>query len=143
MKKTRVFRQSSLIEIRRIKKYKGRNRGVFATINIEIGQVIEEVPVIRMPFSEVWWDVPDEKLPTLSNYVFAWHDDGERFTALALGYGSIYNHSDQPNAEFQYVKEDALKFIAIKPIRKNQEITIHYYPYTGDRPIFAQNPIEQ
>jgi SET domain-containing protein len=155
MQKTRVFKQTPLIAVRRVKnKYGSRSRGVFALRDIEVGETIEEVPVIRMPNRDVWWNVPDEDLPTISHYVFAWHDDekvyeegvqvgGEGWTALALGYASIYNHSEKPNAEFKYIKEDALRFTAVKPIKKGEEITIHYYQFTGDKPKFPKWAPEQ
>ena len=46
-----------------------------------------------------------------------------------LGYGSIYNHSENPNAEIDYnegKQEDFLFFKAIKDIKIGEEIVYNY-----------------
>ena len=47
--------------------------------------------------------------------------------AIALGFGSIYNHSYEPNATYKIKpKEKIIEFVAIKNIEKNNEITVNY-----------------
>ena len=47
--------------------------------------------------------------------------------AIALGFGSLYNHSKKPNAEWEIKKSShTIVFRAIKNIRKGKEITIDY-----------------
>jgi SET domain-containing protein len=58
----------------------------------------------------------------LGNYVFVWEDN--KF-AVALGYGSLYNHSYEPNAKY-IRKKDKILFQAIKDIKSGEEITINY-----------------
>ena len=46
--------------------------------------------------------------------------------ALALGYGSLYNHSYQPNARYDDQPAGAMTFTALRDIRAGEEITINY-----------------
>lgn len=55
-------------------------------------------------------------------YVFGW---GEDSTALALGYGSLYNHSYRPNAE-TLETADELVITALRDIQPGEEIFINY-----------------
>lgn len=123
---TQRFKPPSLVEIRRNRKYGKRSRAVHATRDIKRGRIIESCPVIRMYADDVY-DDENRSLPTISWYCFHWHEgDGLDYTALALGYGSLYNHSNAPNAKFEYVNRDCLRFRALRDIKKGEEITIHY-----------------
>lgn len=55
-------------------------------------------------------------------YVFGWGSDS---TALALGYGSLYNHSYEPNAE-TLETPDELVITALRTIDEGDEIFINY-----------------
>jgi len=47
--------------------------------------------------------------------------------ALALGFGSIYNHSYKPNATYKInQREMIVDFIALDIIKKDSEITFNY-----------------
>ena len=62
----------------------------------------------------------------LYNYYFSWGVDGNE-AALALGLGSLYNHSYSPNA--RYVKDfdrRKIDFVAIRNISVGEEITVNY-----------------
>jgi len=74
------LRQSEMIEVREIL---DKGRGVFARCPIPSGTEIERVPVLVIPESDIWYS-------SLADYVFDWTDGT---VGLALGYGSIYNHS--------------------------------------------------
>ena len=108
---------SDLIEIRRSP---GRGRGVFARQFIPEGTIIERVPMIVLPEKEL---ETDEGFSTLYNYCFEW---GPGMVALALGYGSIYNHSYSPNARYDDVSQRTKVYTAIKDISAGEEITINY-----------------
>lgn len=99
-----------------------KGRGVFCTEDIPADTMIEICPVIVCP-------PQDRKLideSYLYNYYFLWEDD-HASTAIALGYGSLYNHSYQPNARYEtYYEEQVIKFIAIKDIPAHTEITVNY-----------------
>lgn len=45
-----------------------------------------------------------------------------------LGCGSIYNHSEKPNATFKIrAREKIVEFVAVKNISEDEEITFDYY----------------
>jgi len=47
--------------------------------------------------------------------------------AFALGYGSLYNHSDDPSAEFTLrVSAREIEFVARRDIPAGDEVTISY-----------------
>lgn len=49
------------------------------------------------------------------------------FVVLALGYGSLYNHSKSPNAKYQISKkEKTITFTVTRNIKKDEEIYINY-----------------
>jgi uncharacterized protein len=108
------LKQSAAIEVKRIK---GKGRGVFARRLILKGEVIERVPVIVLPAEEVVSGT------TLANYAFKW---GRGQAALALGYGSLYNHSDRPNARYWDVGPQTKEFTALRDIEPGEEITVNY-----------------
>jgi SET domain-containing protein len=94
-------------------------RGVFAAVPIAAGDVVEECPVLRFPAAQR--EHIGETL--IEEYYFEWDGDG----AIALGLGSLYNHSDEPVAE--YIKDtagDVLTVRALSDIAAGEEITFHY-----------------
>lgn len=94
-------------------------RGVFAKEEIKKGEVIEVAPILILQFE----DFIDTKWNLLFEYYF-WMDD---WVVLALGYGSLYNHSKNPNAKYEINKaEQTMTFTAIKDITKDQEILFNY-----------------
>ena len=101
---------------------KNAGRGVFATQKIKKGEVIEVCPLIIVPKS----DMSNLRESILVTYFFYFGKNKERL-AVAFGSGSIYNHSYTPNATYQIrVKKKTIDFIAIKDIKKNEEITFNY-----------------
>ncbi len=107
------LRQSEMIEVREVPE---KGRGVFARCPIPGGTEIERVPVLVIPESEIWYS-------SLADYVFDWTDGT---VGLALGYGSIYNHSYQPNACYADVDGHVKTFMAIRDIEAGEEITTNY-----------------
>ncbi len=112
-----------------VKETEGRGRGVFARVAIEAGESVEDCPVIVVPEEQV------EAMggTILHEYFFKWggtHDAG----AIALGFGSLYNHSDRPNA--MYVRKYDLRmltFVALRDIAVGEEITVSYHGGFGER----------
>ena len=95
----------------------GAGRGVFATRVFKKGEEIERCPMlIAEP------DRGDDLESGAEGYVFGW---GDGRTALALGYGSIYNHSYDPNAT-TLETGDELVITATRKIRAGDEIYINY-----------------
>lgn len=95
----------------------GAGRGVFATRPIAPGAEIERCPMLI---------ADGEQGAALERgaegYVFRW---GETATALALGYGSLYNHSYDPNAT-TLETPDELVISALRAIEPGEEIFINY-----------------
>lgn len=123
-----VFVPSDCIEVRR-DATKGRGaRGVYARRDIAIGEIVERSPVILIPKNQVFGDTKHaQNAARISWYVFTWHVPTKReYVALALGYGSIYNHSFTPNAIYRCVAPDAMEYVAIAPIKAGDEVTINY-----------------
>jgi SET domain-containing protein len=94
-------------------------RGVFATEAIAAGDIIEVCPVIRVPAAQR--ELIDETL--LFEYYFDWDGDA----ALALGLGSLYNHSATPNAAYSKdTANDLVTVRAVAAIGAGEEITFTY-----------------
>ena len=55
-------------------------------------------------------------------YVFEW---GEGKVALALGFGSLYNHSYRPNARYNDVGPQTKAFKALREIAPGEEVTVN------------------
>ncbi len=100
----------------------GKDRGVFTSSDIEIDDIIEISPVIVLPASDKN-KIHDSHL---HDYYFLWGTELEQI-AIALGYGSLYNHSEHPNASYTYDYESrTISFKCIKRIDAGAEIFINY-----------------
>ncbi len=118
------FQQSDAVIIKRIK---GKGRGVFARRAIAKGETIESVPLLLMTDDEYAEGVANSPL---KDYCFRW---GTNQVALALGYGSIYNHSYKPNARYDDIGRETKAFVAIRDIAQGDEITINYMGHPKSR----------
>lgn len=99
-------------------------RGVYARRDIKKDEIIEKCPVIEVPKH----DMANLNESFLVTYFFYFGKNKERL-AVALGFGSIYNHTHQPNAKYQIrPTESCINFIALDDIKKDDEITINYNP---------------
>lgn len=103
--------------------------GVFTTSNISAESIIEICPIIFLPEE----DIPALKTTVINNYYFEWGSDAKN-GAIALGYGSIYNHSFQPNAYYDVdVENSQLYILAYCNIIAGEEITINYNGEPSDK----------
>jgi len=109
-----AWRPSDLVEVRPTRH---RGLGVFARRPIGIGDLIERAPVLVVPSSEA------SACPSLGPYCFVWDDE---HVALTLGCGSLYNHSYEPNAEYEDGPAVTKSFIALRDIAEGEEITVNY-----------------
>lgn len=103
---------------------KNAGRGVFALVNVKKDEVIETCPVILIKEQQV----SKIRHTELLNYYFMWgHDRKNHKAAICLGFGSLYNHSYSPNTTYnKLLDEELIAFIAIKDIKKDEEITVNY-----------------
>jgi SET domain-containing protein len=100
----------------------GKGLGVFASKEFKKGEIIETCPVT------VFSSEDRKKIDNtaLTHYQFSWGENEDQ-GAICFGYGSLYNHSHYPNAEFDTdMEERKIIFKAIKDILKGEEICIDY-----------------
>jgi len=105
--------------------------GVFAAHDILEGEIVEESHLILFD--------KKNKTPESTNYLFKWEEDSN---ALALGYGSIYNHSDNPNVSYTPdFQNNIMVFKAIRTIKVGEEILSSYgKDWFNGRNIIPKNP---
>jgi len=108
----------------------GKGRGVFAAQNFAPGDLIEYAPVLVVPAGQ--WEYMDKTI--LFDYYFAWREH----SAVALGYGSLYNHSFQPNARYiRHFEQELIEFRALREITPDEEILVNYNgDPTDDSPLW-------
>ncbi len=102
-----------------------KGRGVYTTIELNKGDLIEICPIIKFPQGQL--EHIDKSV--LFDYYFLWEEDGYQ-GCVALGYGSIYNHSSEPNAIviFDYT-DSTIKIECSQKVNIGDELLIDY---TGD-----------
>jgi SET domain-containing protein len=110
-----------------VKKIRGKGRGVIAAEPIRRGQVIEEAELIILSEKELKRIMGTK----LYDYTFEWGREG---AAIALGYGGLYNHAYDANAEYlRDMKAKRLVFQAVRDIAPGEEICTNYNGEPGDR----------
>jgi SET domain-containing protein len=117
-------------------------RGVFALRDLPAETVVEVAPVLLLH------RVEGDHAGTLARYVFEWDvDEDETAYAMALGWGSMFNHSGSPTCRYLRADDDptiasmvegspvavvdselapALVFVTCRPVRAGEELTIDY-----------------
>lgn len=93
--------------------------------------MIERCPVLLV-------DVEDAEAVSvaLHGYVYEW---GDGRVAVALGFGSLYNHAAEPNATYESdFESDELVIRAIRPIAPGDEITIDYTQGADDHELWFE-----
>lgn len=101
-----------------VKKSPIHGYGVFADQDIEEDDIIEECHTLVFP----------QSIPALSNYAFKGvNTQNGMLSLLPLGYACIYNHSDKPNAYFDFDSNTTLLvFRSLRLIRCGEEICTFY-----------------
>ncbi|MEZ4984577.1 MAG: SET domain-containing protein [Saprospiraceae bacterium] len=106
----------------------GKGRGVFTAEPIPEGSSIESCPVIVVTAD----DTERIHQTLLHDYYFLWGDDGS--SAVALGYGSLYNHSSSPNADYGMDYDNlSIEVFALRDIAAGEEITFNYTDASDQR----------
>ena len=110
-----------------VKEIKGKGRGVFCKQRIGKDEIIEVCPVLALPAQD-----HDTLVNSgLVDYFFNFNKE-ENTLALALGFGSLYNHAVHSNAAYTLNRESkTLTFYALKDIDPNTEICINYAGESG------------
>jgi SET domain-containing protein len=100
-----------------------KGRGVFAARAFGAEEVVEECPVVLLRKS---YEALHKELKPM---VFYWDQpEGSASTqALALGYGTLYNHSNPANLRYETDREAlVIRLIAVRDIHPDEELTINY-----------------
>jgi len=99
----------------------GSGRGLFASEPLLRGTLIHSAPcllVTKASYQE------HAKHTVLEHYLFN-TPNGDKL--LALGYGSIFNHSDSPNVDYRIDKPNlTVNYYASKGVEKGEELFIYY-----------------
>ncbi|MFH1840624.1 MAG: SET domain-containing protein [Candidatus Shapirobacteria bacterium] len=112
----------------KLKNFKNKGRGIIALKNFKKREIVEVCPIIPL--------TPKERKrcenTVLDQYIYPWRST--RGACMVLGYGSIYNHSFEPNADWkQNFRTVTMVYRAIKNIKKGEEITVNYNGEPDDR----------
>jgi hypothetical protein len=93
--------------------------GVFASAAYAPDELIEQCPILVVPPKQA-----KKVAGTLfGDYVYEWKGG----YALALGFGSLYNHSRRPSARYEMDYDlDEIHILAMRAISVGEEITINY-----------------
>lgn len=98
-----------------------KGRGLFATSVIERGSIIDDSHVLIFQAEE--WEKYG-KHTVLQHYTFRWRD-GQY--ALALGLGSLFNHTKDPNVGWmRHYDDNFIRFTALRDIEEGEELLICY-----------------
>ena len=105
-----------------IKPSKGKGLGVFATEDIIINEIIEEVAILPVRNKD------EDGNFTAFDYRFAYpFGPNPKENVIGLGYASFYNHSDDPNALWgNDPRQRGFLFYAVKNIKAGEEILVYY-----------------
>lgn len=102
-------------------------RGVFASRDLNSGEIVEVAPVVLL-------DLKTQPFPAaIRRLAFNW---SKTHVVLALGFGSLYNHSDQPNLVFKRdIETLTITFSTLREIQPGEQLTISYdYIGPGESP---------
>ncbi|KZV95800.1 SET domain-containing protein [Exidia glandulosa HHB12029] len=100
-----------------------RGRGVYASASIEPNTVVERSPVLLFSKEEY---AAYGKHTLLDHYTFNWPDGR---MALALGLGSLFNHSSRPNTSFSikpHEDEPTIEYTVLRRVEPGEELCIFY-----------------
>lgn len=116
-----------------------KGRGVFAAVTFSKDDVLEVCPLIITNPE----DLSALHTTYLHDFYFLW-GQAQNQAAIALGYGSLYNHSDTPNAYFNYDYDNkTIDFVALSSIEIGQEITVDYQAGMETRDLWFKTQADQ
>lgn len=114
----------------RVAQIDGKGLGVVASETIMAGEIVECCPTIVLKPSRKlephWRRLHQVILETLLDEHHYWWTS--RYGALPLGYGCLYNHSDNPTIDtHRFLKERKIVLVANQMILEGQELTRRYH----------------
>ena len=115
----------------------GRGRGVFTSIELSAGDIIEFCPIVIVPKE----DQSKIHHSFLHDYYFLSPAPDPQF-CLVFGYGSIYNHQSTANAEIVFdIPNLTIEIHCIVAIEPGTEIFIDYTGGIKDAPKLWFDPV--
>ncbi|GJJ71211.1 hypothetical protein EMPS_03561 [Entomortierella parvispora] len=113
-----LFNQASLV----IQDCGLKGRGVVTRLQIPARTVIDISPILLFPTDEY---TAHGQYTQLDHYTYRWQGG----MALAMGLGSMFNHSNKPNVGFQrdFVNK-LIRYSALRDIEEGEELCISYGP---------------
>jgi hypothetical protein len=97
--------------------YQIESNGIFATKKINKGDIIEICPALIEKTKHLQYT------DKLKDYYFEYDIDN---SLIGLGYCSMYNHSDNPNANWYVLNSEKIKIKAARDIDVGDEIFVSY-----------------
>lgn len=114
LSKTDLFSSPNLC----IKKSNIHRYGVFTNQNLEEGDLIEESPMLYLPYQET-------EEATIHSHCYAF---SEEYSVIGFGHAALYNHTDDGGNINYYIDDynECMVFYAIKTIHAGSELTLDY-----------------
>ncbi|KAJ6584832.1 cytidine deaminase-like protein [Mycena capillaripes] len=104
-----------------VKNSEGKGRGVFAVRAIPSQTIVESSPVLLLGKEEY---ETHGRFTILDHYAFKWKNGS---MALALGLGSLFNHSTSPNLSYTIdSSNDLIHYTTTRNIEPDEELCIYY-----------------
>ncbi|KAH9851569.1 hypothetical protein C2E23DRAFT_895739 [Lenzites betulinus] len=105
----------------RIEYAPGKGRGVYACREIPSQTLVEVSPVLLFTSEEY---EKHGRHTALDHYTFKWRDGR---MALALGLGSLFNHSQSPNVSYTTDSAtESIRYITTRKVLQDEELCIFY-----------------
>ncbi|KAF8945008.1 hypothetical protein BGZ47_003398 [Haplosporangium gracile] len=118
MEPVRLFNQSTL----QIQDCGAKGRGIVTTVVVPARTVIDISPILLFPSEEY---STHGQYTQLDHYTYRWKGG----MALALGLGSMFNHSSTPNVGFQRdIDNGLIRYSTLREIQVGEELCISYGP---------------
>ncbi|PWN19843.1 hypothetical protein BCV69DRAFT_35809 [Microstroma glucosiphilum] len=116
--------------------HQSRGRGVYASRPLPAGTVVEISPVLI--FGKDEWEQHGSRT-ILDCYTFKWGRMGEM--ALALGLGSLFNHSASPSVAFKLDRPShSIRYTLVRDVVAGEELCISYGPWGQQYEEGSSNP---
>ncbi len=101
--------------------------GVYALRDFKKNEIIEICPAIFLPINEL-------EIIKQTKMLYYFFEYTNKEFAVVLGYGSIYNHSYKPNAQYRFnFRTRTMVIRARKKIRSGSEIFFNYNFWSNDK----------
>ncbi|KAF8465213.1 cytidine deaminase-like protein [Russula ochroleuca] len=105
----------------KIKYSEGKGRGVYASKPMPAYTLLEINPALLFSAEEY---EAHGRHTVLDHYTFKWRDGR---MALALGLGSLFNHSDSPNVSYSIdTSTESIRYTTVRAVEPDEELCIYY-----------------